>query len=419
MNNLKKLQRKLIPVNFVVAIISLIAALSLVFAPILTIDLGSMVEQIVAMSEEESSGYDDNDYDDEPDDSNIMTDILGSIGDTKISITTYGMAKFAFTTDPIDFLVDAIASLLKSVEKTLVANLSVELIPQLIENSGLASEINMEYVDTDAILESLDSLFNAQGDAELSNAISNLADEIQRQAVDIDGVQLISDEDKEEIVNALQELIDDAKAELGDEKLTWESFICVTISKMINSQDGASAHTATTVSAKAIDDGASSGSDKVYTSYKDLLNGMLGVSEEDGIYSDEDIAELRNMFDMLIMPVKIFAIAMLFFAGIWAIQFLFAFFHMFAKNKRFMMWYTKLFGLYPCLVFGIAPMLAANIIASAGEEVAAIAGILGAITTMTWISGICYALLWLISIFWAFPIKHKIRKALKNGATYD
>ena len=38
-----------------------------------------------------------------------------------------------------------------------------------------------------------------------------------------------------------------------------------------------------------------------------------------------------------------------------------------------------------------------------------IAAVLGAVSTLTWISGGCWVLLWLVSIFWAFPIKRKIR----------
>lgn len=62
----------------------------------------------------------------------------------------------------------------------------------------------------------------------------------------------------------------------------------------------------------------------------------------------------------------------------------------------------------PCLIFGVAPLVAGAIVPGM-EGGAEIAGILGMISTMTWISGACYILLWIISIFWAFPIKRKIR----------
>ena len=41
--------------------------------------------------------------------------------------------------------------------------------------------------------------------------------------------------------------------------------------------------------------------------------------------------------------------------------------------------------------------------------VKAIAGMGGAFASFAWISLLCYGLLWLVSVFWAFPIKRKIR----------
>ena len=129
-----------------------------------------------------------------------------------------------------------------------------------------------------------------------------------------------------------------------------------------------------------------------------------------------------------------------FFIILWLILFLFAFFHMFAKNKRFMMWYVKLFCAWPCIIFYIVPLMVKNVLATAFPELynqfidtivqaignaanAAVTteqatsimnALLASVQSFAWISGICYLLLWIISICWAFPIKHKIRK-LKKG----
>ncbi len=129
-----------------------------------------------------------------------------------------------------------------------------------------------------------------------------------------------------------------------------------------------------------------------------------------------------------------------FFIILWLILFLFAFFHMFAKNKRFMMWYVKLFCAWPCIIFYIVPLMVKNVLATAFPELynqfidtiaqaignaanAAVTteqatsimnAVLASVQSFAWISGICYLLLWIISICWAFPIKHKIRK-LKKG----
>ena len=129
-------------------------------------------------------------------------------------------------------------------------------------------------------------------------------------------------------------------------------------------------------------------------------------------------------------------IAIGFFILLWAILFLFAFFHMFARNKRFMMWYVKLFCAWPCIIFWLVPMLVKNVLAKAFPQIYAqvidfVVGAVGnalkvtvtaeqatglfnaalsSLQTFAWISGICYLALWIISVCWAFPIKHKIRK---------
>lgn len=130
-----------------------------------------------------------------------------------------------------------------------------------------------------------------------------------------------------------------------------------------------------------------------------------------------------------------------FFIILWLILFLFAFFHMFARNKRFVMWYVKLFCAWPCIIFYIVPLLvkkvlavafpeiytqvietiaqfignAANVTVTTQQAADIMNAVLSSFQTFAWISGICYLLLWIISICWAFPIKHKIRKLKKSN----
>lgn len=133
-------------------------------------------------------------------------------------------------------------------------------------------------------------------------------------------------------------------------------------------------------------------------------------------------------------------IAIGFFILLWAILFLFSFFHMLARNKRFMMWYVKLFCAWPCIIFWLVPLLVKNVLAKAFPQIYAqvidlVVGFVGnalkitvtaeqatglfnavlsSLQTFAWISGICYLVLWIISICWAFPIKHKIRRLNKG-----
>lgn len=412
MNDLRRLQRKLIPVNLIVAIISLVAAISIIFAPLLTINVGEAGEFVSSLIS------DDSDEEQSEDISVYIDTVLNSVGDIKFSLTTYGIAKFAFSKDPLDRIVKSVADEIKKIEEDLFATVAVNLIPQFIDSID-DLDIDAENIDVKEVLNKFDDVLKATSNEQVDQSIEALVDEIQRQAVSKDGENLITDDMKGDIQDMIKQFYDDAKETLGDEDLTLESFICVTLSKFLNNMNESSPD-ASAIAAYADAEGEESsegGSGKIYTNYNDLIKGMLGIDSEG---SDAVLDGLSDMLDMFMLIPKIFAIAMFFFAGIWFIQFLFAFFHMFAKNKRFLMWYTKLWGLTPCFIFGILPLLAGWIIPMIiPEATAVVGGILGTISTLTWISGGCYLLLWIISIFWAFPIKRKIRKLLKNGATYN
>lgn len=398
MNDLKRLQRKLIPVNLIVSIIALVAAISILFAPLLSFDLGAIISEVT----QEVSGNDGEFEGGAETEGDYLSAILGSVDDIKISITTYGIAKFAFSDDPVDQLIGSAVEEIKKVEKQLITNVAVIFIPQMIESNASEFDIDTDNIDVQAILDGFDNIFSAETADEAHAAINGLAEEIQSQAVTANGDQLIPDEMIAEIEEIITQYYDSAVEALGGEALTFESFICVTVSNMLN--DPEEGETAT-----------------VYTNYHDLISSIVETSH-DADESDEAFNEdwITTIFDFATFGAKYFAISMLFFAGIWVLQFLFAFLHMFCKNKRFAMWYTKLLGFIPCLIFGVAPLIAGAILPSLiGEGAATMALVFGAISTMTWISGACYLLLWLVSIFWAFPIKRKIRKALRAGATYD
>jgi hypothetical protein len=132
--------------------------------------------------------------------------------------------------------------------------------------------------------------------------------------------------------------------------------------------------------------------------------------------AEEEMAEASQYF------VYIFYVCSI-FVGLWLIQFLFAFLHMFARNKRFHMWYTKLLCWIPPMIWLATFIMSKEsfiekIFASVGGGVDVpanvIAGVASGITSFTWISGACLLALWIVSIFWAFPIKHKIRKLKKE-----
>ncbi len=151
--------------------------------------------------------------------------------------------------------------------------------------------------------------------------------------------------------------------------------------------------------------------DEVREEVNKLVDQYVGSYIEQAVNT---INDLNASFPVFWIAFGVFA----FFAGVWAILFLFSFFRLFSKNKRFTMWYVKIFGAIPVILFWLAPLVAGAVIPAyfptlLGEFQWALPVLLSALGTMTWISGLCYIVLWALSIFWAFPVKHKIRKLIK------
>lgn len=373
MDEIARRQRKLIPLNIVVAIIALVAAVSLLFAPIVSVDAVGLGDYITEMMDEQTSGEDSSAEGPTIDTAKIVSTVTSNMGN--VSLTTMSLATLAFSDDLTETLKDYVSEIgsetLKKSEKELITDVAVPMMVEMMEEErGEEAPDNIKNMDADAIYDNAKALETASAD-EVDETISALAEELQNQL----GEDYISDENLADLESSIRTVYDDTVA-ATDGTFTIESCICVFASKSLQ-ESGEITQT--------------------FTSYADLIDYFMDSSSE----LDDAIAQVEPI-------LKIVAIALLFFTAVWLILFLFAFLHLFAKNKRFTMWYVKLFGFLPCLIFGVAPLVAGAIVPGM-EGGAEIAGILGMISTMTWISGACYILLWIISIFWAFPIKRKIR----------
>ena len=373
MDEIARRQRKLIPLNIVVAIIALVAAVSLLFAPIVSVDAVGLGDYITEMMGEQTAGGDSSEEGPTIDTAKIVSTVTSNMGN--VSLTTMSLATLAFSDDLTETLKDYVSEIgsetLKKSEKELITDVAVPMMVEMMEEeSGEEAPDNIKNMDADAIYDNAKALETASAD-EVDETISALAEELQNQL----GEDYISDENLADLESSIRTVYDDTVA-ATDGTFTIESCICVFASKSLQ-ESGEITQT--------------------FTSYADLIDYFMDSSSE----LDDAIAQVEPI-------LKIVAIALLFFTAVWLILFLFAFLHLFAKNKRFTMWYVKLFGFLPCLIFGVAPLVAGAIVPGM-EGGAEIAGILGMISTMTWISGACYILLWIISIFWAFPIKRKIR----------
>ena len=135
---------------------------------------------------------------------------------------------------------------------------------------------------------------------------------------------------------------------------------------------------------------------------------ILAILSDPGALADQLDEETLRTVNLACTGLSAFLLVQ---AGLWAILALFAFLHIFLPNKKVGMWYVKLLCWLPCFIFFIAPPLALAVAPNFVELPAVLSSL--AFGGMTFISGICLLALWLISIFWCHPIKKRIKQCTR------
>ena len=345
-------QRSLIPLNIFVALLSVIAALSILFLPLMRVDVDDLTPLLEHQTSDENA--------------NTQISSADTLSGTGLCISMTGMdfINLGLSKEPVAFLIKKAGSTL-SENSTEIAAKAVVI--AAAENAGY--EVNENTADDlDNAIQGLEA---ADSDEAIDEAITSIINIVKTEILP---EEELAGWDDAKVHESVRDLYDKTVEQTGEGNFTAEAFICVNLSEALN-ENG-------------------SGTGEVYTNFSDLVT---AVSESSGV------EEIQSKIPPVIFQAAAGLIAL--YTFVWALLFLFAFFHMFARNKRFMMWYVKLFGFQPCLIFGIVPLVATRFIPNA-----TVAAAIGAISTLAWVSGACYLLLWFISIVWAFPIKHRIRK---------
>ena len=500
----KRLQRKLIPLNIVVCIISLVAALTLFFTPILKIDAGKILqdEESANYLEDLADSYIPNgettqegiDY--KPVFVEIIKIVLdnadGSVSISAVdalSVLTAGNDKSEKALDKLLFndnglatkligsLVDGISDAIDSdsgkdaIEKALMNTISSQIINS-VEDKKLKDVLEKNADDLNGILKELgDSSAKDDYGAKVAEKYVNKLDELLGPDTNI------TDKEKEEFINTITDLYKDTQSNLKEgESMSLEAIISVTISnqfdvKQLNlgdlfggNKEGGEKESG--VSKKAVEgevgdkteeedptepdtepgtqpepepqpepqpgeEKPPKSPDEIATSYNELFE-FMGYNKEatNGLKNDMrsslrswiNEALTKNGYDEYLGYYGYIFYGMLAFIVPWLILFLFSFLHIFAGNKRFMTWYVKLLCWIPSAIWlglKLFPWIGGKFGLLDGDSGKIIKAVLKGVTSFTWINGLCYVLLWLVMIFWAFPIKHKIRKLRKKGDEDD
>lgn len=531
---MRRLQSKLIPLNIIVSIISVIAAVTLFFMPLLEIKLEKITSnpEVVKFVDDKISEALDNGADSvegqtgdllaDIDIPEIIVPVVESVFmqvKGNVAVSAFSLLGLAMSEAPGE----AVAEMLLSEKDGLLTQLTdslVKAVMDLPQNKQVQDAIEevilvsmstqvkanvpeefKSFVEPDELAKTLKSMDAAKSEEEALQKIDEYLAAVEAKNTDGGEMDAAKKQEIRDMVSKVyQDTVEHTKDENGEDNFSVEAMVCVAASGVLNSeefdevrnedgsvdlmafinkmiggtQEGEGGEGAEP-SAKALksavvydgevtapapadgnEDGAtgdgegneSGGTEEnpeeggenggaavevkvVYTTYVDLFGKAVKLDENEvrteveklvdgyvGVYIEQAVTTINDMnatFPVFWVVFGAFAL----FAGVWAIMFLFAFLRLFSKNKRFTMWYVKLFGAIPVILFWLAPIVAGWAIpayfpALLGEFAWALPVILGALGTTTWVSGICYVVLWALSVFWAFPVKCKIRRLIKQ-----
>ena len=366
----RKLHRKLILPNIFILLISLVAAASLLFAQLLSVSVhidaqfGETVAQMMSEQAGEEGGAD-------AEAAAKQYAFLFKDADADVTISL----------NPLDIMTAGFDGGREGVKKLFtsalgglsdtVARLSEQILPAMISVSvaGAAGadleNADLENIDTSIFTETITKLNNQDLEGARTEFSSQLDGFLAQFDVTLTGEQ------KTEVMNAYDELVKQATVD----------------------GEFSAANIFSAMGGSGESEGEGGAAD------------MLAILADPAALADQLDEETLQTVNLACTGVSAFLLVQ---AGLWAILALFAFLHIFLPNKKVGMWYVKLLCWLPCFIFFIAPPLALAVAPNFVELPAVVSSL--AFGGMTFISGICLLVLWLISIFWCHPIKKRIKR---------
>ena len=366
----RKLHRKLILPNIFILLISLVAAASLLFGQLLSVSVhidaqfGETIAQMMSEQAGEEGGAD-------AEAAAKQYAFLFKDADADVTISL----------NPLDIMTAGFNGGREGVKKLFtsalgglsdtVAELSEQILPAMISVSvaGTAGadleNTDLENIDTSIFTDTITKL----NDQDFEGARTEFSSQLDGFLAQFDVT--LTGEQETEVMNAYDNLVD--AATVDGEFSAANIFAAMGGSGESEGEGGAS--------------------------------DMLAILADPAALADQLDEETLQTVNLACTGVSAFLLVQ---AGLWAILALFAFLHIFLPNKKVGMWYVKLLCWLPCFLFFIAPPLALAVAPNFVELPAVVSSL--AFGGMTFISGICLLVLWLISIFWCHPIKKRIKR---------
>lgn len=369
----RKLHKKLILPNIFILLVALVAAISLALFPLLNIsvhvdeNMASVIEQTMAAQPGDS----------EQSDIQAMADqyaFLLKDADVEVRVSVKPLDFLTVATQGREGLRTVLGTALADLPDT-VDTLAEQIMPavltlQLASSAG----VDLNAADLDAVDTSI-----------LSDTLEKLNDQ------DLDGAEAIFSESLDPFLAQFNVSLDDQTRE--QVMNSYDDFVAKA------TEDGTQPFSTSTFVLTMINAGASEG----------------GAGDVFAILSDPSaLADKPDDSAMQTIRLACAGVAgfIAFQAALWIILALLALLHIFIPNKKVGMWYVKLFGWMPCLLFSILPVVGLTAAPAFIPNAQQMAGIFSAINigSFTLVSGICLLVLWIISIFWCHPVKKRIKR---------
>lgn len=416
----RKLHRRLMPANIVILILSVVALVTLLCGSMVSIRIhitGDFVSQMMetVMEEEQSSG----------ENGNTGTGDENVSGASAIQESENGSGDQSDADSESEQMKEMLQYVFRNVDYTL----QLEINPVQMFKAGMGDNEAVRAYITEVIggaLSSLEELIEQVMPDFLSVAVATTVESLgieELENVDTQQIEqvvtLLSENKTEEAKTQFPALAQQFASEQLGVELTADQLSQASdfFNEMVDSgtQDDGTFSFYGVVNAMAGGSGSGESGENgegSTGSSENPLNAIFSFADE---LDDETLSTMKTVF------VAVSAAGVGLAALCWAFLALFSFIHIFTKNKKVGMWYVKLFGFLPCLLFFVAPTVALMVLPGMmGGDASSAFSMISALGPSFFgtvaISGICYLLLWLVSIFWCFPIKRKIRKLKKLGA---
>lgn len=437
-DTIKKKQRQLIIPNIIVIIMAAVTIICAVLMPMFKITVHIDGDGVMAIYDEFVSEDDTVSGETEDELRDVLSQAVTSL-DVSITMSLYPLdvVKTATGQQELSTLIAGMIGDVSAIIDDIIAQILPELTDTVVEY--VESYLNELYEDydveiseetTQSVKDVLNNLSNNDTEA-AKEEFANLVEYLETDLANISGEEIVLDEEtKQMVLDIFNDSVDGATD--ADGNFSYSEFISllataveeqtgVDINEYLSGDAGSNANTASLAmpaAAKAEDSTATDTSDM-----QEIIDLLTNFDLEETV--NEYLAEIvteENEDIINIAMIAVVAATVGITAFVWLVLFLFALFHTLSKNRRFTTWYVKLFAWIPGVLLWLAPTVAIALLPSLITE-QTVTVLLSAITLSFGGSGIVclvtYALLWLISIFWLFPIKHRIRSCKKFIKTHN